>query len=56
MSWMTANAACASRGGYLASLNSAREWTEVTQVLRARALFKTFFIGLKVADSNLPWM
>ena len=56
LSWVTANLACVSHGGYLASLTSAQEWTEVIQVLEARPLFKDIYIGLRAADSSLPWM
>ena len=56
LSWVDANLACVLLGGYLASLNTAQEWNDVIELLRARSSSRDVFIGLRAAHSALPFM
>ena len=54
--WDDAAEVCLLRhNGYLASLNTPREWHDVTSTLKLRP-FDRVFVGLHSADSRLPFM
>ena len=55
-SWRDSNQECQGRGGYLASLNTPREWRAVVEVLQMRKSPKPAFIGLYGTPSVLPSM
>ncbi|KAL8595478.1 hypothetical protein ACOMHN_024177 [Nucella lapillus] len=54
LTWLKANEACAARDGYLVSLNSPEEMTDVRNLLRFRPWRSLAFVGLQAASTNLP--
>ena len=56
LSWYEAQSECASRGGYLASLNTPQELHDVVHVLSMRRHGAAIFLGLKYPDHTLPHM
>ena len=54
VTWNEAFIGCVRRGARLASLNTAREWSDVTRVLASGRLTRRVYIGLKSSSSSLP--
>ncbi|KAL8596879.1 hypothetical protein ACOMHN_060687 [Nucella lapillus] len=55
LSWLDANQECGVKGGHLASLNTAREWTQVFDLLKSRPVLGHVLIGLRAFHSSLPF-
>ncbi|KAL8579553.1 hypothetical protein ACOMHN_025506 [Nucella lapillus] len=53
-SWRDSNRQCQTMEGYLASLNTPREWGSVMRALDLRRSRRAVFLGLQMAPSTLP--
>ncbi|MFM8364320.1 MAG: putative Ig domain-containing protein [Verrucomicrobiota bacterium] len=55
MGWDAAKAAAEARGGHLATINSALEWTRIQQVLRDRLEGRVLWIGANATGTAWNW-